>query len=587
MRSLPVLLVILAACGDNNAATKKPDAAQHPQIDAAEHDDAKVFMDAKVFEDAPPTVADGIQEVRAATDGAVDLNVTNVVVTYLRPIAIGSDPAGFYVQSVQTGPAIFVAVDPATLAPVPVAGDTVSFHVTAKATVSTQPRATTIDNFTRSAQGADLSALVQNLSTATDLVSSVTNYDGELVTVTGTLVGAFTSGGSGFQKVELDTAGVTGNANLVLRYPLSLNATLDPIAGCTVTATKVTLNQFGSSTPTTAEVQAFNGSELHLACNESVVSAVATSTTTVQITLARNVDAASVMANGSQFTADNGLTLSAPIVSNNLITLTTSAQTAGTTYTVTVANTVTDIDGDQVMAPGTATFTGFVVPATVRINEVNANIANGCDLIELRVISGGSMAGFKITERNGGTGELNYTFPASFSVQTNDFVVVHLNSASTMCNPGTATTETVTKTDQPAATFAGNYDTAWDFWNADTGLTNTDNVITLFAPTTAITDAVLLNDDPAATPTASATETAAAAVLLANQWSPSTSMVGAYVDAVFRVNSVDDLNAVGTTAAGTSTQRVNDADTNAKADWTTGAGVASTWGALNAGQTAF
>ena len=149
------------------------------------------------------------------------------------------------------------------------------------------------------------------------------------MTVTGTLVGAFTSGGSGFQKFELDTAGVTANTNLLLRYPLTLNATLDPIAGCTVTATKVTLNQFGSATPTTAEVQAFNGSELHLACSESVVSAVATSPTSVQITFARNIDTASVMANGSQFTADNGLTLSAPVVSNNLITLTTSGQTAG------------------------------------------------------------------------------------------------------------------------------------------------------------------------------------------------------------------------------------------------------------------
>jgi len=31
-------------------------------------------------------------------------------------------------------------------------------------------------------------------------------------------------------------------------------------------------------------------------------------------------------------------------------------------------------------------------------------------------------------------------------------------------------------------------------------------------------------------------------------------------------------------------QRINDADTNARSDWTTGAGAASTFGLLNVGQ---
>ena len=60
-----------------------------------------------------------------------------------------------------------------------------------------------------------------------------------------------------------------------------------------------------------------------------------------------------------------------------------------------------------------------------------------------------------------------------------------------------------------------------------------------------------------------------------------------YIDAIFRMNAADDLDATGTTAAGTSIQRIDNNDTNAKTDWTTGAGAASTFGALNAGQTAF
>jgi hypothetical protein len=579
MRSLTVLLVLLVACGDNNAS--KTDGGTNGPHDAKAHD-AKVFEDAKVFMDAPPNVGDGIQEVRSAADGTVDLNVTNVTVTVVRPL-IGSmtnDPAGFYVQSAQTGPGLYVEVDPTTLTPVPVPGDVVSFHVTAKETPGTslQPRAKTIDTFTRSTQGADLGALTQEISNTTDLVSAVGNYDSELVTVAGTLVGAMGTSGTGFSKFELDTAGIAGNANLQLRLPTTVAATLDPIAACTVSATKVILNRFAS----TAEVTAINASDLHFACSESVVSAVATSSTSIQLTFARNIDTATVMADGSQFTADNGLTLSAPIVSNNLITLTTSAQTLGTTYTVTVANTVKDIDGDVVMAPGTVSFIGFTAPATVRINEVNANIslpASGCDLIELRVIADGSMAGFKITERNGGTGELTFTFPAGFNVHKNDYIVIHENSGSTTCNPNTATSETLTKIDQPAATFAGNYDTAFDFWVADPGLVATNNVITLFDAANAVTDAVFLSDvtDSAAV----ATLTAAAVVGTANQWTPAQTT---YTAAEFDAAAVTDLNATGASAVGNSIQRINDTDTNAVADWTTGAGVTSTWGLNNAGQ---
>jgi hypothetical protein len=580
MRSLNVLLAVTAlaaACGDNNGV--KPDASSG----SGSHPDAKLadaMLDAKVFMDAAPSV-DGIPEVRAAADGTVSLEVHGVTVTYVKP-QVGSttnDPAGFTVQSQHTGPALFVAVDPATLTPVPAVGDVVTFTVTTKGTTAMQPRATAIAAFTRTATGTDITPLVQDISAATDLVTALGSYDAELVSVTGTLVGAPGGSGTGFQRFELDTAGVTANPLLQLRMPATLLTTLAPIAGCGVTVTKATFSQFN----TNAEVVVFNASELALTCHPSVASAVAATPTTVQVTFTRPLQAASVLADGSQFTVNNGLTVSAAAVAGNIVTLTTTAQTSGGPYTVTVANTVKDLDGNAIETTLTANFSGYLSPAVVKINELNANIANGCDIIELRVIADGAMGGFKITERTGSTAaqELSFTFPDGFNVHKNDYILVHESSASAMCNPNGATTETLMKNQQPAAMFGGNVDTAFDFWVADAGLVATNNVITLYDPTAAIVDAVFLTD-VSTTTIATNTLTQAGLVGAANQWSPAQAT---YTSPEFLADAVTDLNLTENTTVGKSIQRLTDADTNALADWTTGAGATSTWGLNNVGQT--
>jgi hypothetical protein len=339
-----------------------------------------------------------------------------------------------------------------------------------------------------------------------------------------------------------------------------------------------------------AQLGVYSASDVMLTgCPAPVVaSAVALASTSVRLTFSRNILPASVAADGSQFTFDNGVTATAATVSGRTVTVTTSAQAVGTTYAVTVAGTVTDLQGTAVGTPNNATFPGFVTPAVVRINEVNANITTGCDLIELRVVSGGTLNGIKIQERNGGTGELAFTFP-SVIVQTNDFVVIHLNASNATCNPSGATQETASPTEQPVATHPRNFDTAYDFWNADTGLTNTDNVFTLFDAAGAISDAVFISNDPAPNmmgvkTAAAATETAAAAVGAAGQWDPA---LATYIDDVFHMHAVLDLDGTGTTVGGNSIQRLDDTDDNNQADWTTGAGAASTWGALNPGQTPF
>ncbi|MFN7135746.1 MAG: hypothetical protein ACK4N5_26980, partial [Myxococcales bacterium] len=97
------------------------------------------------------------------------------------------DPAGFFVQGGPTGPAVFVAVDPATLTPPPVKGDRVSFTVTTLATAATLRQATAISGYSRNSQNNALTGLSQNLSAAADLVSGLNDYESELVTLTGTL----------------------------------------------------------------------------------------------------------------------------------------------------------------------------------------------------------------------------------------------------------------------------------------------------------------------------------------------------------------------------------------------------------------
>src|SRR4029079_8295724 len=190
----------------------------------------------------------------------------------------------------------------------------------------------------------------------------------------------------------------------------------------------------------------------------------------------------------------------------------------------------------------TSTLTA-VMPAVVRINEVNANIAGGCDLIELRVVSPGSMTDSKITEHTGGTGELSLTFPA-FTVPKNAFIIVHLNGTSPTCNPGGALQEGQSIMQYPSASYARHFDTAYDFYADDTGLTNTDNVITLFNASATIIDALFVSNDPAGNMTAANTQTAAAAAGAANQWSPAQL---SYSDTEFRLDAVADLDATSTT----------------------------------------
>jgi hypothetical protein len=75
-------------------------------------------------------------------------------------------------------------------------------------------------------------------------------------------------------------------------------------------------------------------------------------------------------------------------------------------------------------------------------------------------------------------------------------------------------------------------------------------------------------------------------VAAANQWQQVGGGVpaGGFIDDTFRANAALDLDATGTAASGESIRRIDDTDDNDMADWAQGA---SSFGAINPGQTPF
>ena len=135
-----VLGVFFAACagggdGDSPDAPNRIDAAM---VDAPATIDAPSEIDATppdaAIDATPPDAMWSATSVeigiaRGTADGPANLTITNATVTYIKP-QIGNDFPGFTIQDEQQGPALFIAVDPASLGEVPVVGDKVSFTIT-------------------------------------------------------------------------------------------------------------------------------------------------------------------------------------------------------------------------------------------------------------------------------------------------------------------------------------------------------------------------------------------------------------------------------------------------------------------------
>jgi hypothetical protein len=305
----------------------------------------------------PSDISAQIAAVRAAAAGTINLPIRLALVTYIKP-AVGADVAGFFLQAEQPGPAVFIAVAPGTLSPVPMVGDRVSLVATRKAAptnVGGMVHVTGISGFTVESRGEPVAPLRADVS-SDNLSVAVDNYESEFIFISGTLLTAFASSGTGHVSSNLSTLGTPEGTNLQLRLPTTLRDQLDLVPDCSVTVEGPMWRLNAVAQPSGYVATDFTV----LSCPApKVVSAVAVSSTSVTVRLDRRIDPASVQANGSQFTFNNGLSARGATVQARDVLVTTSAQTSGRSYTVTVAPSVRDTQGTPLDAgANTATFNG-------------------------------------------------------------------------------------------------------------------------------------------------------------------------------------------------------------------------------------
>lgn len=310
-----------------------------------------------------PSPSVQIEMVRSAPLGVLSpaIHVADVMVTYVLS-ATGADPAGFFVQADAAGPALFVAIDPATLSPAPVPGELVSFDVEETARVAGQLRVIGLGRFLPTGLvGADPAALAQDVSSA-DLVAALDDYESELVTIRGTVTTGLASCGAPFVCAQLTTDGVpTSSSSLVIRTTEAVASASGARRGCVIDLGPTPLWRLGATAQPSAWRsirEPFGTSELSATSCPMVrlLSASASSSTSVVLTFDATIDPLSVME--ASFTISGGVTSESFTISGSTVTLTTSALTAGVTYEASVSTFARDVTGSSVdPTANTATFT--------------------------------------------------------------------------------------------------------------------------------------------------------------------------------------------------------------------------------------
>ncbi|WPB78689.1 chitobiase/beta-hexosaminidase C-terminal domain-containing protein [Archangium violaceum] len=505
-----------------------------------------------------------IANIRSKPDGTVDELIDYALVTYTKLATGSSDPAGLFIQAEKNGPAVFVVFDPTPLDIQ--AGHHVNLHVTEKKTVNGLVQLTRISDLTLYRTTDSVDALVNDVSNI-DLVANLDAYESELISVNGTVASTFAAASAGHESASFVTLGnSTINTNLKLRLTTAVKDELDVTQGCSVTA-QAPLWRFSAQ----AQPSAWAADDLTaLSCpGPKVASATAASLTSVVVNFDRKLDPASVLANGSQFTFDNGLVASAATVTDRQVQLTTSTQTEARAYKVTVASSVKDTRGTAVQPTGnTATFTGYMDAAELRITEVNPNITSGRDLVELVAVKGGSVNNFTLLMGEGATLTALATFPNAV-VAAGDIIVVHIRPAAS--NGDASASETTSKTQYPASANSANYDTAWDFL----GSTGTD--MGYSRRVLRVRDTLGVTQDGASFVRTGVTppgdfNAALQALQAEGQWSPANcggALCGDATTPTAVEVSADWTNIQ--TAKTSSVRRVSATDTNKRDDWAVGA----------------
>ncbi|MDR0965116.1 MAG: hypothetical protein LBM75_01175 [Myxococcales bacterium] len=168
----------------------------------------------------------GIQTARDAVTGTtpapVNINITNAVVTYVRPQQ-GNDDAGFFLQEGPTGPAIFVNANAGPDSPS--VGDRISLTAT-EVVLKEVDRITAYSGYSKTGT-VDLMSYYQDISEAAD-ITTIDKYESELIVTFVTLTGDFDSlgsAGTGFKKAPIKTDGyipTSPSRDFVLRIPTAM-----------------------------------------------------------------------------------------------------------------------------------------------------------------------------------------------------------------------------------------------------------------------------------------------------------------------------------------------------------------------------
>nr|BDT38434.1 Ig-like domain-containing protein [Myxococcus sp. MH1] len=533
-------------------------------------------------ETAPgPTAAETSAQITAFLGAAAgELNPTLAIngayVTFIKPAVQGqvaTEQVGFFLQAEPNGPAMFVS-DAAALSQVTV-GDRISLTVTTKKLDNQIDEASVVTGFSRLSQGHAVSSLIVDRSSVSDFdtEAGLNNYKYELISLTGTIANAGGGLGAGFTGYQITTAGMpTGTANFRLRLPTTLTQSLDVVQGCQFTFVGPVW-RFGTGT----QPSAFSASDLTLSCPKpKLLTAAASSLTAVTLTFDRNIAPSSITDVGTQFTFTNGLTATAFQVNGRQITLTTTEQTAGTAYTITVADTVKDTTGGSVVAPNNMDeFRGYRAAAVVRITEVQPNMANNMDLIELQVLTAGTTDGL-VLQQDVNSPVVLLTFP-DVTVAQGDIIVVHINEAAAYQS------ETTAKDQFPKSGTPANYDTAWDFKGGATGITFSSRILLVKDAGGTIQDAVSFARTSGTPPGAFPGNLQA--IQAAGQWMPAD-CTGAPCTLTSTPSALQvsaDWTAIPATASSVTpltdtVRRISATDDNTAANWAVGP---QSWGVAN------
>ncbi|MBI5548252.1 MAG: lamin tail domain-containing protein [Deltaproteobacteria bacterium] len=416
----------------------------------------------------------------AAVDGTVSLPVAGALVTYVKPGGgSGNDGPGFFVQAKLSGPALFVAVDPATLSPVPAVGDEVAFTVTLKATQDGLAQVAALSDWSRSSAGHDVAPLAQDASSASDLASGIATWQSRLIDLTAEVQADFAPEVGAFLIAPITTAGyLAPDANLRLRMPYQLVYQYDLVPACTVAIEKTPLWRSGA----TAQPSAWTAADFSVSgCPAPrVVTAKARSNNSFVVVFDRNLAPASVLADGSQFAVTPAVGVNGAVASGREVLVTTAStidEVAGSfpaSYTVSVSASLEDTAGGGVdPAANAASFEGTGLGGSgcfldVFINQVfagggeegaplksdfvelhNRSISAAIDLSTWSLQTGKTGADWQVTPLNGSIppGGFLLIRLASSGTSGADLVSIDFNSTAALDVTGgkliLATTQTV------------------------------------------------------------------------------------------------------------------------------------------------